>query len=454
MTPADIVLACIDTFLKYYYPVAPIVSERMLKLSAGLLFGSAARANALWDETETSRQIQCMRQFALLAAVCANTVVRALAGVIANATNLCSQFLRASRQTLSLYLDYDLEHPDSTSLVTRALISGCLQHLTGKTGAAWHVHGETSLLAVRLRLFREEMVHREDSMESHFLRTCFWLLYISDKAAATVGNRPIVINEALFDDEMTTMPCHEHNCPAQLLASDSPIYTQEEYYRLFDGFNMIRRVWSSAAELVIGLRNLQRRIARNELSDQDVTLFKTRLTGEAFSFFHILDEAPHGLLVTHHYSDGQITDFAGALELQKASVLTVFHCSRLLIVQQCILSGMPEVMGLNNHELTLAMWKLEVAHDFVRVLETTDFLYLQLQGEPGVRLSYHSTNAYFARGTLTYNFSFTGRTASSRWRQLARNSAESRGQCSQDEGTRLLQQIAGCSYQARLQSLG
>jgi hypothetical protein len=41
-------------------------------------------------------------------------------------------FLKASRDMLKLYEDFDLEYPDSTSLAIRSLQSSALQHNTGR----------------------------------------------------------------------------------------------------------------------------------------------------------------------------------------------------------------------------------------------------------------------------------------------------------------------------------
>ncbi|KAL4773306.1 hypothetical protein BDW60DRAFT_206597 [Aspergillus nidulans var. acristatus] len=106
--------------------------------------------------------------------------------------------LKASRDMLKIYEDFDLEFPDSTSLSIRSLQSSTLQHITGRKGAAFHVLGQATLLAQSLHLYDEQAVLKNDPIESRLLRLTFWILYSDDKGGQVLGARPTVLHELLL----------------------------------------------------------------------------------------------------------------------------------------------------------------------------------------------------------------------------------------------------------------
>ncbi|KAJ5687650.1 hypothetical protein N7536_010269 [Penicillium majusculum] len=83
--------------------------------------------------------------------------------------------------------------------------------------------------------------------------------------------------------------------------------------------------------------------------------------------------------------DGNAVQFQKtAFWVQGCTILVIFQCLRLLILQQCIESKLCDVMGLNDQPLTLGMTKIGMVHDFVQTLEDIPFVYLQVKGEPTV----------------------------------------------------------------------
>jgi hypothetical protein len=64
--------------------------------------------------------------------------------------------------------------------------------------------------------------------------------------------------------------------------------------------------------------------------------------------------------------------------------MTVFHCSKLVILQKCIHDNIPSVMGLGESQLSWAIRKLEIAQDFLYELKIVPFICFKVQGETAV----------------------------------------------------------------------
>ncbi|KAH6669861.1 hypothetical protein B0J14DRAFT_597365 [Halenospora varia] len=320
-----------------------------------------------------------MRAFSLIAALCASVASVMPESLLPYRHVLATQFLRASREMLNIYEDYDLEHPNSTSLSIRILQSTALQSTTGKSGAAWHVLGQASLLAQNLHLYNEEAIRRNNATESQLLRLNFWLLYSSDKAAATLRSRPFVLHEVLFDEKMTLQPCGEEYTP--LVDTNKPWYEKSFDECLLVGFHLGPRLWSSAATLISDMRAF-------EMAAGDREAYKTRVTQEYLDLTGIMDDLPSWLQASNimvSHDDGDAASFhKTSFWVQRCNIMTTFHCIRLVILQQCIDSGLCSIMGLDDRPLTLSMKKIELIHEFLQMLDDMPFLYHQVKGEPSV----------------------------------------------------------------------
>ncbi|KAJ3533347.1 hypothetical protein NM208_g8027 [Fusarium decemcellulare] len=379
----ELVDSCIDLYMQYTFPTCPIVHEQSLRELNRQLF-SPHSSQMVFSTGDEHQRVSRMRGFTSLTSTCA-----AVCGTISSTLLPCRHlvvhpFLRASRDMLYIYQDYDLEHPDSASLVVRMFHSSALQHTTGKTGAAWSIFSQAALLAQRMRLYDEQAVRRSDPVETQLLRFRFWHLYVSDQAAALMRNRVFVLQESLFDGDLNLDPYGEGG-PALLDKTDKR-YQEPFEDRVFSGYQLMRRLWSSAAGLMISMHNFARYEASYEADTKSRE--KLRLTQQFLECTSMIDDLPPWLESPSSFNfseDRNVLAFQRTCFLvQRSAIMLGLHCFRLVLLQQAIEYKLSDIMGLHDQDLTLAMKKTEIIHEFLTEMSRTPFLCLQAQGEPMV----------------------------------------------------------------------
>ncbi|KAJ3467722.1 hypothetical protein MRS44_005286 [Fusarium solani] len=379
----DVVDSCIDIYMQYGFPCCPIVHEKSLRESNVELF-SAQSSSSVFRTGNEQQLVCCMRAFASLTAVCAAVSAMMPQTLLPYRHLVVQPFLRASRDMLYIYEDYDLEHPDSSSLIIRMFHSTALQHTTGKTGAAWSISSQAALLAQRMRLYDERDVRRSDPIETQLLRFRFWHLYVSDQAASLMRNRVFVLQKSLFDGEMTLDPFGEGG--PGLLDKTQPRYQGPFEDRVFSGYHLTRRLWASAAGLMASMRKYARQETHYEPDAKRQK--KIKMTGQFLEFTSKVDELPPWLESPDTFDFSQDKDVLAFqrtfFSVQRSNLMLGLHCFHLVLLQQAIEYGLSEIMGLHDQDLTLAMKKTEIIHEFLVVVNRVPLLCLRVQGEPTV----------------------------------------------------------------------
>lgn len=380
LSVVDVVNNCIDLYMRYTFPTAPLVHEPSLRTAASFFFSDTAPTNVFRTDSGEERVAQ-LRAFCLVTGLCASIASVIPEDLLPHRRFLTVPFLNASREALAAFEDHDLEHPNSASLTIRSFHSTAMQQNTGKFGAAWHIHSQACLLAQHLRLYSEQTVNQHDALEAHLLRLNFWQLYASDKAASAFRTRPFTLHETLFDEELTLQPYGEQHI--FLLDQDRSADNRLLEERLLVGFHLIRTIWSSAASLLSALRSYPR--SRTEET-------RSRLGQEYLDFMGLIDDLPPWLRISKIASPHDDGDVAAAHKpsfwVQRCTVMVTFYCLRLVILQQCVDSDACEVAGFARDQVsTLLVKKFEMIQDFIQTLEDIPFLYLQVKGEPNVSSS-------------------------------------------------------------------
>jgi hypothetical protein len=379
--------------MQYIFPNTPIVHEPTLRASASLLALCECPSSVFASNyTEnTCREVENMRSFSLITALCALVIAVVPGTLIECPKTLSKSFLRASRAMLTLYEEHDLEHPNSTSLTVRMWHSAVMQNTTGRVGASWHYHAEAVCLAQRLRLFNELSVIRESPVESTLLRVNYWLLFLAEKTQVAFEGRPPIISDCACDGGITLLESGDPG--GQLLDTSRKKHGAPLEQRILSGFHLKRRVWVLAAALIDGIKKHGRSIDGSPLTADVTGDANGRVAGlidQYLCFTTIVDDLPlwlrypdSGCVTT---SDPDVRVYQSAcFWAQRSNIMTVFHCMKLLILQKCIECSSLSIIGLGDNPLSWAQRKIEIVQDFLHEMDIVPFVCFKVQGEPAVR---------------------------------------------------------------------
>jgi hypothetical protein len=402
----DVAHHCIDLWMAFLYPVIPAGHEPTLRRGVSV-FSRETRPSALGPATslrKDSPQLAYMKSFALITAVCAYVCSAAPVSLVPLKDALAGPFLQASRAMLSSYENYDLEHPDSTSLVIRTWHASAMQNTSGKHGAAAQTHMGAELLALRLRLYEESSVTQYDAHEAQQLRAIFWLLFHSDKATVAFSSRIYILHEPSFDGDVTVQEYGDLTVVPHLDVTrkfNNPSLDEH----IHAAFHKKRRMWLTAADLIKAIRFYPviqtaspqthassppgttaagERIHQSELERLSAMYIKFAGSMDIRTSWISLPEQPR---LPDGSLDPETTQYRErTCWALRSNVMTSFHCLKLIILQECCSRGLQGVMGLGDSEVLLSGWKMDIVQEFLNELQLVPFDCYKMQGEPGVSI--------------------------------------------------------------------
>ncbi|KAM0215399.1 hypothetical protein ACHAQI_003189 [Fusarium lateritium] len=375
------VTRCFDLFFEYLYPLTPLVHEPSLRDSLSYFTQfpisdsfSGAGILELWPETT----------FTLITAVCAEAAFLLPKDLFPEGQSVADIFLNASRTCLNQYLEAELENPNANSITIRYFHSNCL-HAAGKPKYSWHIFGEATRLAQVMQLNLETSLEGLQPVEAELRRRAFWIVYMGDKSAAILNNRPITIHKFSFESGITTAYPSGIEDEAPVL-SPGNLVTNSEVVRItcIEGFNANLRLWQNASDLLLELRLIQDR-AQQDLGVRSLQPLisaqeKDHLDALYVRFITCLDDLPPYL---QSYTFAALAD--GSREttkqflIQCANLQVSIHCLRMVITQK--LENLPYYKSEIGHS---DLRKTEIARDMLRVIQEAPFWSLQVNGEPYV----------------------------------------------------------------------
>lgn len=379
------VVRCFDLFFEYLYPLTPLVHEPSLRDSLSYLTNEFPAAN---NSSTSCGLVEAWPDatFTLVTAVCAEAAFLLPKELFPEGQSVGDIFLNTSRNCLNHYLEADLENPNANSITIRYFHSNCL-HAAGKPKYSWHIFGEATRLAQVMNLHQETSLEGLLPIEAELRRRAFWIVYMGDKSAAILNNRPITIHKFSFELGITTeYPTgieDEHSILSPGSAATAPDMTRKT---CIEGFNANLRLWQNASDLLLEMRLLQDR------EQQDVSLSGHRplLTGEERShldalyirFITCLDDLPP-YLQSYNFAalagDAEETTLANQFLIQCANLQASVRCLRMVITQK--LEGLSYYApGVEHADLR----RTEIVQDMLRVIHEAPFWSLQVNGEPYV----------------------------------------------------------------------
>ena len=412
---------CLDLFFQYLYPLTPLVHEPSLRNDLAYFISRASSSNPDLEATTSTatsapagdswysgnRTISdpwLDSVFALITAVCAEAAFLLPKDLFPEGESVGDMLLAASRSCLNSYLEADLEAPSANSIAIRYFHSNCI-HAAGKPKFSWHIFGEATRLAQVMQLHDESSLDGLLPIEAELRRRAFWIVYMGDKSAAILNNRPITIHRFSFESGITTaFPTGIEDeaqppppvGPSPPGATGAPSSPESVPWCFIDGFNANLRLWQAASDLLLEMRLLQDAAQRHHhaptnsssLSPSSISSIpvdqRQRLDGLYVHFITCLDSLPPYLqphnLVASSAADQTQTPQRQFI-IQCANLQVSLHCLRMVIAQK-----FDDVSYFGTSVAQAELRRTEIARDMLRVMHEAPFWSLQVNGEPYVSL--------------------------------------------------------------------
>ncbi|CAI7569592.1 unnamed protein product [Penicillium crustosum] len=386
----DIGQECLDLFMQYMFPNTPIIHEPTMRANISLLLpeNHTLFPNQPAASPKRLDQLSCYRAFTAITALSAHVVAALPASFVPHQDTIATTFLETSRRMLRLYLVDDVDHPDSSSLMIRFWHAAAVQNTTGKASIAWHIHGEATMLALRLRLYDEAVVCMNPPIESKLLRANFWLLYLADQSAIALDTRISLLREPMFSGGLSLLERDDKDVP--LLDMNKKINQGAFESQISTGFHLKQRVWSSAAAVLANIPTYSSRkknVFDTQQGDQERAELELHLTESYIRFSAVLDDLPASLRYPDDIggSDKEVALYQKtSFWTLRSNIMTTYYCVKLVILQSCLQHNVPEVLGLNNSSLAGEIKKVEITQDFLHELQIVPYMCFKAQGEAAV----------------------------------------------------------------------
>ncbi|KAJ6781415.1 hypothetical protein PWT90_02253 [Aphanocladium album] len=367
----------LDLFFEYLYPLTPLVHEPSFRDNLAY-FVPSNRAPHLEKCADAA--------FTLITAVCAEAAFLLPKDIFPSGETVADSFLRASRSCLAEYLETDLENPNASSITIRYFHSNCV-HASGKPKFSWHIFGEATRLAQVMRLHDELSYDGLYPIEAEMRRRVFWIVYMGDKSAAILNNRPITMHKYSFERGVTAAyPSgieEESHTPISPNSVRSSEPASPKRQKLILGFNANIRLWGAAADLLLALRVMedQCRAAGDGGVLTSLSAQQRQIIDPLYiSFITSLDDLP-SFLKSRSISSAPDSETVESNQflIQCANLQVSMHCLRMVVVQKFEhLSYL--TAGIEQTDLQ----KTDIVRDALRVMHEVPFWALQVNGEPYV----------------------------------------------------------------------
>lgn len=369
---------CIDLFFEYLYPLTPLIHEPSFRHNLAY-FVPTGRTPHLEKDADAA--------FTLITAVCAEAAFLLPKDIFPQGETVADDFLQASRSCLADYLETDLENPSASSITIRYFHSNCV-HASGKPKYSWHIFGEATRLAQVMRLHDESSYEGLFGIEAEMRRRVFWIVYMGDKSAAILNNRPITMHKYSFECGVTAAYPAGIEEESQLPVSPNSVHSSEsastKRQKLILGFNANIRLWGAASDLLLALRVMEDQ-SKARTGDATLTSLspsqRETIDPLYIAFITSLDDLPPFLKPTSFAApaDSEPSQ-SNQFLIQCANLQVSMHCLRMVIIQKFEhLSYL--TAGIEQTDLH----KTEIVRDALRVIHDIPFWALQLNGEPYVR---------------------------------------------------------------------
>lgn len=399
MNIEHVVNKCLALFFEYLYPLTPLVHEPSLRQGLAFFLGQGSSPYAsgnpsgidLEGSTNPSAGWEAIpplgvnfglwadSTFTLITAVCAEAAFLLPKDIFPEGEMVAGLFLQASRHCLQSYLESDLESPNANSVTIRYFHSNCI-HASGKPKYSWHIFGEGTRLAQVMQLYQESSFEGLFPIEAEMRRRAFWILYMGDKSAAILNNRPITIHKFSFEEGITTAyPTGFEDTTADLDPTGSMGDSGRRGF--IQGFNANLRLWQAASDLILEARLFNEQGQAKGLGHKPPLTEeqRQRLNQLYIQFITCLDDLPpHLQTYTFAFTADDHTQSSQSI-IQCANLQVSLHCLHMVITEK-----FEDLPGFALASEQADLRKTDIARDMLRVMHEAPFWSLQVNGEPYV----------------------------------------------------------------------
>ncbi|GAO16631.1 hypothetical protein UVI_02012520 [Ustilaginoidea virens] len=195
-----------------------------------------------------------------------------------------------------------------------------------------------------MRLHDEASLEGLPPIEAELRRRAFWIVYMGDKSAAILNNRPITMHKYCFDTGITTAYPTGIEDPSVSVGNANTMSSPGDSHarRFIAGFNANLKMWQAASDLLIQVRVFQDQKS-GELNPADppnqvlTEPERQRLDSLFVHFITSMDDLPP-FLQAHTFpatTDGRAsTTEANQFVIQCANLQVSFHCLHMVIIQK------------------------------------------------------------------------------------------------------------------------
>ncbi|KAJ5125414.1 hypothetical protein N7448_004735 [Penicillium atrosanguineum] len=257
-------------------------------------------------------------------------------------------------------------------------------HAAGKPRLSWHIFGEATRLAQVMQMHEEESLQGLSPLEAEFRRRAFWIVYIGDKSAAILNNRPITIHKFSFNSGITIG--YPTGVEGEIVLTPRSADPDDSNTRksFIAGFNANIRLWQSASDLLLEMRLIDQSTPVNGIARPPPTAEERHRLDHLYVLFATsLDDLPALLqpdkfVANFGEESSRLSSLMRQCGIQAANLYVSLHCLKMVITQK--LEEFNYYPPTRNDMLLLR--KTDIARDMLRVICDAPFWTLQVNGEP------------------------------------------------------------------------
>ncbi|KAJ9414760.1 hypothetical protein QL093DRAFT_2569505 [Fusarium oxysporum] len=234
-TPSDEAVSIANHYIllytKFVFGATPIWHEATLRATVKRFFISVSAKEL---HTNGFAQVDALRNLTLLLSLCAAVAYAVPESLILSKHLTALLFSRASRDILNTYQDYDLEHPNSSSLGIRLFLLSAIQISTGS-----YILSEEGLIEMRMRLYDKRSLDVKDPIKETLLQVtfCLWAIasHLSQVMEWDSQGTPEIVTSVQARPESTT----------ELSQAYFEMITLTNNFPSFHLFDILQRQWTS-----------------------------------------------------------------------------------------------------------------------------------------------------------------------------------------------------------------